>query len=120
MSHVLVVEQDEPLVRLMRWFLAEAGFEAAVVNRVDDVRLRFATAAPALVILNTGLPVAEKRALFAAWKRDCPGIAILDVSMTFLRPGDGEDLAADARLGFPFHADTLIETVRDLLAARDA
>lgn len=116
---VLLVEAEAPLVRLMAWFLTEAGFAVAKVDpsRGDLVKsiIEFD---PEVVVFNSGLSPDEKRACIEALHAADARPKILDVS-SYEEYGKQPDSGADAYLRLPFHADDLVTAVRDLAGDDD-
>lgn len=115
MPSVLIVESDEPLVRLMAWFLLEAGFEVTAVKRAEDAEERLGGYAPDVIVLNTPMPDEQKVTLIRAWRAITPTVSVLDVSYSRVSTEDVAAVGADTHLAMPFHADELVECVRSLI-----
>jgi two-component system phosphate regulon response regulator PhoB len=56
MARVMIVEDEEPLVMLLRYNLEADGFEVDSCNRGDEAEVRLAEALPDLLILDWMLP----------------------------------------------------------------
>ena len=116
---VLLVEAEAPLVRLMAWFLTEAGFAVAKVDPSrDDLVSSIMEFDAAVVVFNSGLAPDEKRACIAALHAAHAPPKVLDVS-SYEEHGRLPDTGADAYLRLPFHADDLVTAVRGLAGAND-
>jgi len=113
MPSVLIVESEEPLVRLMSWFLIEAGFEVTAVKDAYTALERFPASRPDVIIVNTHLPEPAKRDYIERWRAATRDAKVLDV----VDAAPSAPSGADAVLRLPFHADTLIETVQNLISA---
>ena len=110
---VLLVETDAPLVRLMAWFLVEAGFVASKVDLAGDIVGRAIECGADVVVFNTGLPPGEKRHYIELLHESVNAPKVLDVSDGAHRTFP--DTSADAYLMQPFDADDLVASVRNLV-----
>lgn len=136
MSSILVIEDEAPRLRLMAWFLIEAGHEIASVASADEALERVQTYKPDLIIFNTVMDDDEKQDCIRQLRERAPESRILDISEEKTRLAQGmigvavegsihpdgllprtEDrsASADAYLRVPFNADALLETVQTLL-----
>ena len=104
---VLNIQRDEQTLLLAHWILSEDGFEVidALAAAPVITKLR-----PDIVILNTDLDDAEKRACIAALRRLVPGVSVLDVGADAQL--DMHDTGADRYLNTPFSGHDLIMSVR--------
>ncbi len=114
MASILLIETEAPLVRLMSWFLLEAGFEVAKVDTTEEAIDRCRDGGPSVIVFNTGMLQAEKAQSIADLRAASTDCRILDVSDDNPRPPVPADTGADAYLQLPFHADSFIEAVTAL------
>ena len=56
MPHILIVDDEPKILRLVHDFLTAAGFRTSLARSGDEALMRVRTAAPDLVILDLGLP----------------------------------------------------------------
>ena len=119
MQKIVVIEDEAPFVRLIGWFLVEAGFEVCVVESAAEATDRLRAVDPGLIVCNSGLAENEKRAWFKGWRAMSPDLRVVDLYKSDNMLTQPAQTGADAYLKMPFHADALIDTVRGLLDARD-
>src|SRR5438876_2371324 len=114
-ASVLLIETQAPLMRLMAWFLLEAGFEVTKAEGVDDGLLKVAERHPAVIIFNTGIDCARKSDAIHQLRGASPQSRILDVSDisdASHRPKPLLNTGADAYLSLPLDADDLVDCVK--------
>ena len=116
MASVLLIENDAPLVRLMAWFLLEAGFEVSKVPDAERAIDHVHAAQPHVVVFNTGIPDEAKAVCITRLRELTPTSGILDVCGHSWPAKPGET-GADRSLQLPFHADAFIEAVTELARA---
>jgi CheY-like chemotaxis protein len=120
---ILVVDDDAPILLLMRNLLREFGFEAITVENgpmaVAEVQRRI----PDLVLLDRNMPgmsgdevIRELRA-----QPEMAAVPVLIVSGEPLDAGEIEELGATAAVLKPFDVPALVETIRSYVGtvARD-
>lgn len=117
MASVLLIETEAPLVRLMSWFLLEAGFEVAKVDSTEDAVERCRAGTASVVVFNTEMAQGEKTQSIQQLREANTNCRILDVSDDSPRPLVPANTGADAYLQLPFHADSFIEAVTTLFEA---
>src|SRR4029079_951685 len=101
-------------VRLMAWFLLEAGFEVSKVPD-PDTALEFVRATPpSVIVFNPGLPDDAKASSITLLRGAAPASGVLDVS-GHTWPQQPGDTGADCYVQIPFHADAFIEAVNELI-----
>jgi DNA-binding response OmpR family regulator len=115
-ASVLLIEDDAPLVRLMAWFLLEAGFEVSKVADTDRAVERVRTTPPHVVVFNTTADDDAKSASITRMREFAPTCGFLDVC-GHAWPKKPGDTGADRYLQLPFHADAFIEAVTELTHA---
>lgn len=116
MASVLLIENDAPLVRLMAWFLLEAGFEVSKVPDPDRALEYVRATPPSVIVFNTGLADEAKASSIVLLRDAAPSSGVLDVS-DHAWPEKPGDTGADRYLQLPFHADAFIEAVNELIPA---
>jgi CheY-like chemotaxis protein len=111
---ILVVDDDAPIILLMRSLLREYGFEplAAMTGReaIDTVRAR----RPDLILLDRNMPGMTGDEVIRALRGE-PGLAavpILILSGEPVEPGELAKLGANAAVLKPFDVTALIEQIR--------
>jgi DNA-binding response OmpR family regulator len=112
---VLLLEGDEPLVRLLAWLFEDGGFEVDSVRSPAEALARFPHNQHRVVVLNTGLSPRQKDELMAEWRALAPATRFIDITE---RPITGakhqKPSQADLHFEMPFDADDLLEAVRTL------
>ena len=113
MTTVLIVEPDEPLMRMMGWVLIDAGFTVVCANDFDEALRRLPDARPDVTVLDDdGTEDTCADPIGAVRTRWHKGRVIE------LQPQHAPEMTtADATLRKPFHADSLVDAIRDLFAA---
>jgi len=112
---VLLIENEAPIVRLMAWYLIDAGFEVSQIATPDDAR-GYLQIHAAVIVFNTGIPTAERREWIRAWHAQSPDSRVLDVSETDAMH-QLPDVGADASIRLPFMAETFVDMVSELMPA---
>jgi DNA-binding transcriptional MerR regulator len=110
---ILLAESDPYAAEFEEYFLTTEGFEVAVALGEDAARDAFASAAPAVVILEVLISGGEGLALCRCF-REQAGVAIIVVSAMDVTE-QAFDAGADAFLRKPLDPLQLVSTVRDLL-----
>jgi CheY-like chemotaxis protein len=112
MPTVLVVENDEPAVRLMAWGLMEAGYEVAVAH-VPEAATHLTSRQPDIIVFNTLKRDDEKAQLVAAFRELSPGSKVIDVAVPH---GEAGPAFADVHLTVPLRVDELVAAIKQLYA----
>jgi DNA-binding transcriptional MerR regulator len=110
---ILLAESDPYAAEFEEYFLTTEGFEVEVTLGEDAARDAFASAAPAVVILEVLISGGEGLALCRCF-REQAGVAIIVVSALDVTE-QAFDAGADAFLRKPLDPLQLVFTVRDLL-----
>jgi DNA-binding response OmpR family regulator len=113
MTKVLVVEPDEPLMRMLGWILIDAGFAVVCTRDFDEALEKMAEVRPDVTVLDDERsedmcadPVGAVR---TRWRT---GRVMLLRRPQSSRPSG--ITTADATLTKPFHADSLVAAIHDL------
>jgi len=118
-KHVLLVEDDEDILELLRYILSEEGYTVdGAVTGEDALRL-LVTKLPDLVILDLMLPGLDGMEICKMIKRD-PKTSHIPIVMLTARSEDsdivaGLELGADDYITKPFSPRVLIARVRAVL-----
>lgn len=115
-SHILVVDDDEKLRRLLARYLTESGFIVATARDASDARDKLASAAFDLIILDLMMP-GESGLDFAATLRRTSIVPILMLT-AMGEPEDriaGLERGADDYLTKPFEPKELVLRVNNIL-----
>lgn len=108
MKTIINIQADEQVNRLMSWILEERGYQVINVREPGDVSERVT---PDLIIINTNLSAAEKRACIEALRAIVPAVHIIDLAMGAER--QNYDTGADLYLSKPFGGDDLVARVQE-------
>ena len=117
--HVLVVEDEAPLVELLNYNLAEAGFETTSVTDGEEALLAVAERKPDLVVLDWMLPMVSgievcRQLRRKAETRDIP-IIMLTAKTEETDRVRGLESGADDYVTKPFSPKELVARVRAVL-----
>lgn len=113
---VLIVDDNVELVGLLRFALANAGYETVAAYDGNQALVQCAEQAPDLVVLDVNLPGRDGFDVLAALRKD----SAVPVMMLTVRADEedevrGLDLGADDYLRKPFSPRALLARVRALL-----
>lgn len=113
---VLIVDDDVELVGLLRYALANAGYEVVTAYDGDQALVRFAEQAPDLVVLDVNLPRKDGFEVLAALRAQ-GGVPVMMLTVRADEEDEvrGLDLGADDYLRKPFSPRALLARVRALL-----
>jgi DNA-binding response OmpR family regulator len=110
-TKILIIERDDPRLRLLEWGLREEGLEVAHAS--DPATAERAGARPDVIVFNTGMPAPSKRAWIDSLRYMVPGVRVVDLA------AEGEqgtrDSGADAYLAAPFRIDELQSIISTLV-----
>jgi len=118
-KHILVVEDEEPIRRMMRFSLERAGFEVSEAEDAREARLQIADRPPDLVLLDWMLPGLSGLD-FARELRGDPATRELPIIMVTARAEEenrvrGLDLGCDDYVTKPFSPSELVARIRAVL-----
>lgn len=120
---ILVVDDDKAVVRLMRGYLEQAGFQVSVAYNGETAMHILRREHPDLVLLDVMLPDLDGRAITRNVRND-PEIAHTPIIMLSARVADDEkilglDLGADDYVTKPYNPREVVARVRARLRAAD-
>jgi DNA-binding response OmpR family regulator len=118
MASVVLIENDPPLVRLLGWFLVDAGHAVVAIDNVMAATDHVRTDLPGVVIFNSGLPASAKLPFISEWRQIHPRLGVVDVSRRTASIEHAPYTGADAYLQMPFDADSLLAAIDDVLERR--
>jgi two-component system alkaline phosphatase synthesis response regulator PhoP len=111
---VLLVDDDTVLLRLLRLWLEDSGFEVLTASNGEDALKQLDTGTPAAVVLDMEMPVMDGRTCFRQMR--ARGI---DAPVLILSAHDAKDaqreLHAEASMSKPFDPDDLTDRILDLV-----
>jgi DNA-binding response OmpR family regulator len=108
---VLIIETDGPIMRLISWALQGHGLQASTASDARDAAEQARGSQPRIIIFNTGMPEADKRACIDALRSVVPGVRVIDLLTTC----DTANTGADAYVSAPLYPDRVIDVVDDEL-----
>ena len=116
-AHVLVVDDDARLRRLLTRYLAEQGFRVTGAADATDARDKMRTVQPDLLVLDVAMPGESGLDLTAALRRERAGVPVLLLTARGA-PEDriaGFEAGADDYLPKPFEPYELVLRLRAML-----
>ncbi len=119
MTLILVADDDFAILELVQTLLQEEGFQTIGVRNGREALAALAADRPGLVLSDLMMPSMDGRQLFQVMQaepswRDIPFVLMTAVVPAAQRHG----LAYSAVIAKPFSLDTLLATVRNILAER--
>ena len=118
MRSVLLVASDPHLSRLVRWVLAEAGMQVVETDDLAGAAEHVRAERPDAVVFDTGLPDIIRATAIEMIRGHVPGVPVVILDDQPTDPVLARQ--ADAILHKPFHADSLIEAMREVLQEEPA
>mgnify|MGYP003870472347 CR=1 FL=1 len=120
MATILIIEDEQELVRVLRAYLEQAGFEVLSASRGDTGLTAWETRQPDLVILDLNLPGMDGLDVARAIRRSKTGNANTPILMLTARVDEadqlvGLEIGADDYVTKPFSPRLVVARVRALL-----
>ena len=115
---ILVVDDDQPIVTLMRKLLAEFGFDAVTAMSGTEALAAARAHPPALVLLDKNMPGMSGTEVAHALRADpnLEHIPILVLSGELMSKKELEAMKADAAVLKPFDVMALVEQIKKHLS----
>jgi two-component system response regulator GlrR len=118
LAHVLVVDDDPDLLRLLSMRLRASGYRVSAVDSAESALARVATERPDLVLSDVRLPGRDGLALFDELRARHPALPVILLTAHGTIP---DAVAATARGVFgyltkPFDSQALLEKIRQALS----
>ena len=120
MTRILIVEDEQPIRRLLRTSLTSQGFQVAEAADGRQALAEIAAGEPDLIILDLGLPDIQGHELIGAIRDQGSSVPIVVLSSRTDERGKVEalDLGADDYVTKPFGTDELLARIRAALRHR--
>ncbi len=115
-GRVLVVDDDEPIARMMAEFLAEHGFEADWAGGGRLALAKIKADPPDVVVLDLRMPDMDGRALLAAVRAQGLAPRVVLFSADREVAAAARELACEAFVEKPFAPESLLDAVRRTMA----
>jgi CheY-like chemotaxis protein len=124
MAHLLVIDDDDAVLRSLERILDRAGYQVTTVGDGREALRRLQAEAPDLVITDVFMPEMDGIEFLLQVRELHPELPILVISGGGFAPADfvledASQLGADAILPKPFEQDQVLERVARLLADSD-
>ncbi len=116
-AHILVVDDDDRLRRLLQRYLAENGFRVTMAENAADARAKMRSVQPDLMVLDVTMPGETGLDLTETLRRERSDLPILLLTARGA-PEDriaGFEAGADDYLGKPFDPYELVLRIRAML-----
>jgi CheY-like chemotaxis protein len=115
---ILVVDDDQPILLLMRNLLREFGFEPVAAASGEQAIAEARKRTPDLILLDRNMPGMTGDEVLAALRSDdeLTSVPILIVSGEPLGPDEVKRLGATGHVLKPFDVPALVETIRGHVA----
>jgi two-component system chemotaxis response regulator CheY len=112
-ARILVVDDDENILNLLRIHLSSAGYEVEIAGDAIEAGYKILKSAPDLIITDVNMPHMDGFEFVAALKADrgLPNIPV--IFLTSVEDGDsrGKELGAVGYITKPVRADRLLSVV---------
>ncbi len=114
---ILVVDDDAPILTLMRNLLREFGFEAHVASTGQAAIEAARAVTPALVLLDKNMPGMHGSDVIRALRNDAglKSVPILILSGDPVGPSELSELGANGAVQKPFDIPALIDQIRSFV-----
>lgn len=110
---ILVVDDDLPILILMRSLLREFGFEAVTAATGEEALGHARAKPPALVLLDKNMPGMPGDAVIRALRAEFEALPILILSGDPLSKAEIAELGVDGAVQKPFDVPSLIAQIRE-------
>ena len=114
-AHVLVVDDDQALTRMVRMTMLSAGFSVDVASDGESALDRAAQRPPDVIVLDLQMPGMDGRTFYRELRRRGNEAPVIILS-AFGASGARRELDAQAHVEKPFDPDDLVQTVHEVLA----
>ncbi len=116
-SKILVVDDDEQVLRWMRTTLGSAGYDVTGTTSARDALAKIETSRPDLLILDLNMPDPDGFEVLRSQRERFPGLRIMVVSghMHSALLEAASILGATATVSKPIDAEELLRKVRDIV-----
>jgi Response regulator containing CheY-like receiver, AAA-type ATPase, and DNA-binding domains len=116
---ILVVDDDAPILLLMRNVLREFGFDSTTAASGEAALASARNSRPSLILVDRNMPGMNGEQLITALRqeRSLLGVPILILSGEPVSPSDLERIQADGAVLKPFDLRALIDQIRSHLEA---
>jgi DNA-binding response OmpR family regulator len=116
---ILVVDDDAPILMLMRSLLREFGFEAVTAATGEEAVAAARSRRPALILLDRNMPGMHGDDVVRALREDVglDGVPILILSGDPVSRAELATLGVDGAVQKPFDVPTLIAQIRGYVTA---
>src|SRR5438067_10795623 len=119
-GRVLVVDDDEPIARMMADFLGEHGFEADWAGGGRAALTKIKADPPDVLVLDLRMPDLDGRALLAAVRAGGLSPRVVLFSADREVANAAKELACEAFVEKPFAPESLLDAVRRTIAPQEA
>jgi two-component system phosphate regulon response regulator PhoB len=116
---IMVVDDDAPILLLMRSLLREFGFEPVTARGGEEAIAEAKRQKPDLILLDRNMPGMSGDEVLQELRRSADGLAeipVLIVSGEPLGPDEVRSLGATGHVLKPFDVPSLVETIRGYTA----
>lgn len=119
---ILVVDDDAPILLLMKNLLREFGFEPAIASSGEQAVAEARRRTPDLILLDKNMPGMSGDEVMDALRSDgdLSSVPVLILSGEPVNPDELQRLGANGAVLKPFDVPQLIETIRGHIAAHAA
>ena len=109
MAGVLVIENEEPLLRLLTWALMDAGFSVSMSRTVPDAANRAGELDPTAIILNMSMPAENKQSEIKSLRTAYPLACVIDMLTSNVE--DVTTGGADGYAAPPYRVSDIVDQI---------
>jgi DNA-binding response OmpR family regulator len=119
---ILVVDDDLPILALMRTLLREFGFEAVTAENGEQAIAEARSRRPSAVLMDRNMPGMSGDELIRTLRKEpgMDGLPILILSGQAVSPAELATLGADGAIMKPFDVLELVKQIRSFVPAQSA